>query len=90
MVKIRKERYKNYSPLKPEDFTYSSDFHKEKTWGTDVVGGRATVSVKCKFGNETIRYTIKKDLMEDCLMHLLMDKRLVHLAVGLKMLNLKQ
>ncbi|AZB66802.1 prophage endopeptidase tail family protein [Staphylococcus pseudintermedius] len=58
--KLEKKDTKNYSPLKPEDFTYSSDFHKEKTWGTDVVGGRATVSVKCKFGNETIRYTIKK------------------------------
>lgn len=58
--KFKEEDTKNYLPLKPENFTYTSDFQKEKTWGTDIVGGSATVSIKCKFGNETIRYTIKK------------------------------
>lgn len=58
--KLEKKDTKNYAPLKPENLTYTSDFQKEKTWGTDVIGGRATVNISCKYGNETIRYTIKK------------------------------
>lgn len=58
--KLTTEEVKNYSPIKPEGFTLTSDFQKEKTWGTEKIGGRATVTVNCKFGNETIRYTIKK------------------------------
>ncbi|HDP5919693.1 TPA: phage tail protein [Staphylococcus aureus] len=51
---------KNYMPIKPTQMSYSSDFQKKSVWGTDKIGGKATVSIECKYGNETITYALKK------------------------------
>lgn len=64
-IKVYGKKYtisetKNYQPIKPPSLSYTSDFQKEKTWGTDKVGGKATCKIDCKFGKETVRYTIKK------------------------------
>lgn len=58
--KYKSEETRNYKSIKPPHLSYTNDFKKEKTWGTDKVGGKATVTIDCKFGDETIIYTIKK------------------------------
>lgn len=58
--KHKSSETKNYQPYKPKDLSYTSDFVKEKTWGTEKVGGKMSVTINCKFGHETVRYTIKK------------------------------
>lgn len=58
--KYKSEETKNYQSIKPPQLSYTNDFQKEKTWGTDKIGGKATVTIDCKYGDETIIYTIKK------------------------------
>ncbi|MGW7932333.1 prophage endopeptidase tail family protein [Staphylococcus xylosus] len=58
--KYKSEETKNYQSIKPPQLSYTNDFQKEKTWGTDKIGGKATVTIDCKHGDETIIYTIKK------------------------------
>lgn len=51
---------KNYSPIKPPDMTYEGTFIKEGTWRTEQIGASFSCDVKCKWGNETITFKLKK------------------------------
>ncbi|MEB8101060.1 prophage endopeptidase tail family protein [Staphylococcus xylosus] len=58
--KYTAEEKNNYSPIKTPQLKYTGTFIKEGTYRTEVVGAKATISFKCKYGDETIRFTIKK------------------------------
>ena len=58
--KKTKSETKNYNPIKPTDLTYNGTFVKEGTWYTERVGNSFTKQINCKWGNETLTWTIKK------------------------------
>lgn len=58
--KKSKSETKNYSPVKPPDMTYNGTFIKEGTWRTEQIGASFSCDVKCKWGNETITFKLKK------------------------------
>lgn len=58
--KYTSEEKKNYSPIKTPSVKYTGTFIKDQTYRTEVVGAKATINFKCKFGDETVRFTIKK------------------------------
>lgn len=60
--KKTKTETKNYSPIKPPDLTYNGEFIKEGTWRTEQIGASFSCNVKCKWGNETITFKLKKML----------------------------
>lgn len=56
---------KNYNPVKTPQLTYSSSFDKStSTYFSETVDAKQSHTFTCKFGKETLRYTIKKDHME--------------------------
>lgn len=58
--KKSKKETKNYSPFKPPDLSYSGKFFKEGTWRTQEIGASYQVRFKCKWGNETLTWSLKK------------------------------
>lgn len=58
--KYTSEEKSNYSPIKTPSIKFTGTFIKEQTYRTEIVGAKATINFKCKFGDETIRFTIKK------------------------------
>lgn len=58
--KKEKSDTKNYSPIKPKDLTYSGTFDKSGTWSTTTVGASYSKQFECKWGNETLVWTLKK------------------------------
>lgn len=60
--KKTKSETKNYSPVKPPNLTYNGEFIKEGTWRTNQIGASFSCNVKCKWGNETITFKLKKML----------------------------
>ncbi|WP_314347652.1 prophage endopeptidase tail family protein [Mammaliicoccus vitulinus] len=52
---------KNYNPVKTPQLTYSSSFDKStSTYFSETVDAKQSHTFTCKFGKETLRYTIKK------------------------------
>lgn len=58
--KKNKTETKNYSPIKPPDLKYNGAFFKEGTWRTQVVGASYEKTFECKWGNETLVWSLKK------------------------------
>ena len=58
--KKTKTETKNYSPIKPPSLTYNGTFLKEGTWRTQVVGASYEKRFECKWGNETLTWSLKK------------------------------
>ena len=58
--KKTKAETNNYNPMKPKDLNYSGTFIKDGTWRTEVVGASYTKTFNCKWGNETLEWTLKK------------------------------
>ncbi|WP_061819480.1 phage tail protein, partial [Staphylococcus aureus] len=58
--KYTAEEKKNYNPIRTTDIKYSNGFIKEGTYRTATIGSKATINFDCKYGNETVRFTIKK------------------------------
>lgn len=58
--KKTKAETKNYNPVKPKSLTYSGNFIKDGTWRTEEVGASYTKTLNCKWGNETLEWTLKK------------------------------
>lgn len=58
--KKTKTETKNYNPVKPPDLNYSGKFFKEGTWRTQVIGAYYSKELNCKWGNETLTWSLKK------------------------------
>lgn len=58
--KLTSKDTKNYSPVKPKDLTYNGKFIKDGTWRTEEVGASFSYELECKYGNETIVFSLKK------------------------------
>lgn len=58
--KKTKAETKNYNPMKPKDLNYSGAFIKDGTWRTESIGANYTKTFNCKWGNETLEWTLKK------------------------------
>lgn len=58
--KIASKDYKNYSPFKPGDLSYKGSFTKQGTWSKETVGNTFSKTFNCKWGNETLTFTLKK------------------------------
>lgn len=58
--KKTKTETKNYSPFKPPSLTYNGTFIKEGTWYTETINNSYSKQFTCKWGNETLMWTIKK------------------------------
>lgn len=51
---------KNYTPTTPKDLSYTGNFTKEGSWNTTEVGASYSKDITCKWGNETLTWTVKK------------------------------
>lgn len=58
--KLSESETKNYAPAKPKDLTYSGKFIKDGTWRTEEIGASFLYTLNCKYGNETIIFTLKR------------------------------
>lgn len=58
--KKNKSETKNYSPVKPPNLMFNGAFLKEGTWRTQEVGASYQKTFNCKWGNETLTWTLKK------------------------------
>lgn len=58
--KKNKTETKNYNPIKPPDLKYNGTFIKEGTWRTEKVGASFEKAFKCKWGSETLVWSLKK------------------------------
>ena len=87
MVKEREVRHENYNPIKPKDLTYSGTFDKSGTWSTTTVGASYSKQFECKWGNETLVWTLKKMAKGGLVDVYLDDKRLVVMSVTVSRLN---
>ncbi|WP_281673274.1 prophage endopeptidase tail family protein [Staphylococcus auricularis] len=58
--KKKKSETKNYKPIKPPNLSYSGKFTKEGTWRTEQVGASYSKSFNCKWGNESLTWSLKK------------------------------
>ena len=83
----RKSDTKNYNPIKPKDLTYSGTFDKSGTWSTTTVGASYSKQFECKWGNETLVWTLKKMAKGGLVDVYLDDKRLVVMSVTVSRLN---
>lgn len=71
-----KKSTKNYNPIKPKSLNYSGTFIKEGTWRTEVVGASYTKAINCKWGNETLEWTLKK-MSKGGLVDVYLDNKLI-------------
>ena len=74
--KKTKAETKNYKPMKPKDLGYSGTFIKNGTWRTDVKDASYTKTFNCKWGNETLEWTLKK-MAKGGLLDVYLDDELV-------------
>src|SRR5699024_1600572 len=74
--KKTKSETKNYNPIKPKDLSYSGAFIKDGTWRTESVGASYSKTFNCKWGNETLEFTLKK-MAKGGLMDVYLDDELV-------------
>ena len=74
--KKTKAETKNYNPVKPKDISYSGTFIKDGTWRTEVVGASYSKEINCKWGNETLEWTLKK-MAKGGLLDVYLDDELV-------------
>lgn len=74
--KKTKTETKNYNPVKPPDLKYSGTFFKEGTWRTQVVGASYSKELDCKWGNETLTWSLKK-LSRGGLLDVYIDDKLI-------------
>ena len=74
--KKTKAETKNYKPMKPKDLGYSGTFIKNGTWRTDVKGASYAKTFNCKWGNETLEWTLKK-MAKGGLLDVYLDNELV-------------
>ena len=74
--KKTKAETKNYKPMKPKDLSYSGTFIKDGTWRTETVGASYTKTFNCKWGNETLEWTLKK-MAKGGLLDVYLDNELV-------------
>lgn len=58
--KKTKTETKNYNPIKPPDLKFNGTFFKEGTWRTQVVGASYEKTFQCKWGGETLVWSLKK------------------------------
>lgn len=58
--KKNKTETKNYNPIKPPNLKYSGTFIKEGTWRTEKIGASFEKTFNCKWGNETLVWSLKK------------------------------
>lgn len=58
--KKNKTETKNYNPIKPPNLKYNGTFIKEGTWRTEKVGASFEKTFNCKWGNETLVWSLKK------------------------------
>ncbi|ARM68388.1 tail protein with endopeptidase domain [Staphylococcus virus IME1354_01] len=74
--KKTKAETKNYKPMKPKDLSYSGTFIKDGTWRTETVGASYNKTFNCKWGNETLEWTLKK-MAKGGLLDIYLDNELV-------------
>ena len=74
--KKTKTETKNYSPIKPPTLTYNGKFFKEGTWRTQEVGASYKKRFECKWGNETLTWSLKK-LSRGGLLDVYLDDKLI-------------
>lgn len=58
--KKTKTETKNYNPIKPPNLKFNGNFLKEDTWRTQNIGDSYEKTIQCKWGNETLIWTLKK------------------------------
>lgn len=58
--KKTKAETKNYNPIKPKELSYSGKFTKEGTWYTEETNASFSKTFTCKWGKETLEWTLKK------------------------------
>lgn len=74
--KKTKAETKNYSPIKPKDLTYTGTFIKDGTWRTETIGAAYSKEFECKWGNETLTWTLKK-MSKGGLLDVYLDNKLI-------------
>lgn len=74
--KKTKAETKNYDPVKPPNISYSGTFIKDGTWRTETVGASYSKEINCKWGNETLEWTLKK-MSKGGLLDVYLDNELV-------------
>lgn len=67
---------KNYNPIKPADLNYSGTFIKDGTWRTEFVDNSYSKEFECKWGNETLAWTLKK-MSKGGLLDVYLDNKLI-------------
>ncbi|WP_337227879.1 prophage endopeptidase tail family protein [Staphylococcus succinus] len=58
--KKTKAETKEYAPVKPGNLNFKGMFTKEGTWYSEEVGAYFSKTVDCKWGNETMVFSLKK------------------------------
>src|SRR5699024_7380072 len=58
--KKTKTETKNYNAIKPSNLKYNVTFIKEVTWSTEKVGASLEKTFNCKWGNETLVWSLKR------------------------------
>lgn len=58
--KKTKAETKNYSPIKTPQMTFNGNFIKKGTWRTETKGDSYEREFNCKWGNETLEFSLKK------------------------------
>lgn len=51
---------KNYNPIKTPNMTLNGNWIKEGTWRTETIGASYEYEFNCKWGNETLVFSLKK------------------------------
>ncbi|MDN6838532.1 MAG: phage tail protein, partial [Staphylococcus equorum] len=74
--KKTKTETKNYSAIKPPNLNYSGKFFKEGTWRTQELGAYYEKELECKWGNETLTWSLKK-LSRGGLLDVYIDNKLI-------------
>lgn len=74
--KKTKEETKNYNPIKPKDLDYTGTFIKDGTWRTEQIGAAYSKEFECKWGNETLTWTLKK-MNKGGLLDVYLDNKLI-------------
>lgn len=74
--KKTKTETKNYNPIKPPSLNYNGKFFKEGTWRTQEVGASYEKRFECKWGNETLTWSLKK-LSRGGLLDVYLDDKLI-------------
>lgn len=75
--KKTKTETKNYNPIKPPNLKFNGKFFKEGTWRTQNVGDSYEKTFECKWGNETLTWTLKK-LSRGGLLDVYLDGELIN------------